>query len=259
VNPEVRTAIELQQIDQKIAKLGLMIDGLPARIKAIEEQLRDFLSAFESAKQRLAANQKERRELDAEIQQICGKITKHRDQLYQVKTNDQYRAMLKEIEGEEGNIHKIEDRILEKMVESEQLEKQIKEASLKLDSEKARVARETAALEAQRHAAIAERDELTARRNDLAGSLTAEVRNLYEKLRRARHGITVAEVEGGICSGCHVRLRPQAYNDVVTSDGLFTCETCGRMLFYEPPLEVAPESAGAASSGSQQAAGNRVL
>jgi len=242
VHPEVRTAIELQQIDHKIAEMGSRIASLPARIKAIEDQLKDFLSAFDAAKHRLAANQKERREFDAEIQQINAKITKHRDQLYQVKTNEQYRAMLKEIEGEEGNIGKIEDRILEKMVESEQLEKQIGDASQKLDSEKARVARESGALEAERQAAIVERDQLTARRNELASSLTEEIRNLYEKLRRARQGMAVAEVRDGFCMGCHVRLRPQAFNDVSTSDGLFTCENCVRILYYDPPVEAAPES-----------------
>ncbi len=243
MHPEVRTAIELQEVDHKIAETGARIDALPARIKAIEEQLKDFLSAFDSAKHRLAANQKERREFDAEIQQIRAKITKHRDQLYQVKTNEQYRAMQKEIDGEEGNIRKIEDRILEKMVESEQLEKQIREASQKLDSEKARVAKESGTLAAERQAAIEERDRLTARRNELAGSLTEEIRNLYEKLRRARQGIAVAEVRDGFCSGCHVRLRPQAFNDVSTSDRIFTCENCVRILYYDPPVEAA-ESGG---------------
>ncbi|MGH9433846.1 MAG: zinc ribbon domain-containing protein [Terriglobia bacterium] len=253
MHPEVRTVIELQRIDHKIAEMGSRIDALPARIQAIEHQLKDFLSAFESAKQRLAASQKERRELDAEIQQIHSKITKHRDQLYQVKTNEQYKAMLKEIEGEEGNIRKIEDRILERMVESEQLETQIKEASQKLDSEKARVAGESGDLEAERQAAIAERNQLTARRQELAESLTGEVLNLYDKLRKARHGIAVAEVRDGFCSGCHVRLRPQAYNDVSTSDGLFTCETCGRILYYDPPAEPVGESAGNFSGGSRHA------
>ena len=254
MHPEVRTAIELQEVDHKIAEAGSRIDSLPARIKAIEEQLKDFLSAFDAAKRRLAANQKERRELDVEIQQINAKITKHRDQLYQVKTNEQYRAMLKEIEGEESNIRKIEDRILERMVESEQLEKQIADASQKLDSEKARVAKESGTLEAERQAAIVERDQLTARRNELAGSLTEEIRNLYEKLKRARGGIAVAEVRDGFCSGCHVRLRPQAFNDVSTSDGLFTCENCVRILYYDPHAETAPESGGNPSGEHGQAA-----
>ena len=234
-------------------EIGSRIDALPARIRAIEEQLKHFLSAFESAKQRLTANQKERREVDAEIQQIRGKITKHRDQLYQVKTNEQYRAMQKEIEGEEDNIRKAEDGVLDKMVESEQLEKQIKEASLKLDAEKARVAKETGDLEAERQAATAERDQLTARRNELAGGMSEEIRNLYEKLRRARHGIAVAEVRDGFCSGCHVRLRPQAYNDVRTSDGLFVCENCSRILYYDPPAEPPVDSASDFTGGSRHA------
>jgi uncharacterized protein len=253
VLPEVRTIIELQQLDHKIGEMGSKIEALPAQIQAIEHQLQEFLAAFESAKLRLAASQKERRELDAEIQQIRGKITKHRDQLYQVKTNEQYRAMLKEIEGEEGNIRKTEDLILEKMVESEQLEKQIKEASQKLDSEKTRVASERSELEGERQAAVAERNQLTDHRNQLASSLTEELRSRYEKLMKARHGIAVAEVRDGFCSGCHVRLRPQALNDVTTSDGLFTCENCSRILYFDPPAAPVGDPAGDFTGGSRHA------
>ena len=117
MHPELKTVIELQQVDLKIAELTLQIDAAPSQIQTLETQLSDFLHAHEERKVRLSANQKERRELEAEVQAVQGKISKHKDQLYQVKTNEQYRAMLKEIEGEEGNIRTIEDKTLERMLE----------------------------------------------------------------------------------------------------------------------------------------------
>src|SRR5712692_4843127 len=194
VHPDLRTVIELQQVDLKIAELTSQIDDLPSQIEVLETQLKQFIQAHEERKQRLSANQKERRELEGEIQAIQGKISKHKDQLYQLKTNEQYRAMLKEIEGEEANIRKIEDGILEKMVEAEELQKQVQEAVVVLEREKARVAAEKTRLESLRQTAVAERDQELSRRQELASALSADVLDRYERLRKARHGVAIAQV-----------------------------------------------------------------
>jgi uncharacterized protein len=209
--------------------------------------LNDFIHAHEERQKRLAANQKERRELEGEIKIIQEKITKHKDQLYQVKTNEQYRAMLKEIEGEEANIRKIEDQILEKMIEAEDIQKRIQEAAARLESEKARVAGEVKRLESERQTDVQERDQRQARRKELESALSEPVRGLYERIRTARRGVAVAEVRDGLCTACNVRLRPQIYNEVRTNDSLHTCENCGRIIYYVEPVP-APTGEGEASA-----------
>ena len=236
MHPDLKVVIELQQADQRISDLSAQIDALPSQIEALQVQLNDFIQAHEDRKRRLGANQKERRELEADIQEIGGKISKHKDQLYQVKTNEQYRAMLKEIEGEEWNIRKIEDRILEKMMEAEGLDKQIREAAARLEGEKARVVAEKARLESLRGADVVERERMATRRKELAAVLSETVLEQYERLRQWR-GVAVAEVRDGCCTACNVRLRPQAYNDVRSGDALVTCENCSRVLFWvEQPI-----------------------
>lgn len=236
MHPDLKAVIELQQTDTKIAELTAQIEALPSEIERLEAQLNDFIHATEERKQRLARNQKERRELEGEIQVVQAKISKHKDQLYQVKTNEQYRAMLKEIEGEEGNIRKLEDQLLEKMIEAEQLEKQIQEAVARLEGEKARVVAETERLKSLRQADLEERARLQGRRNELDITVSEAVRELYERVRKARRGVALAEVREGFCTACNVRLRPQVYNEVRTHQSLLTCENCDRILYYvEPP------------------------
>ena len=67
VHPELKTVIELQQVDLKIAELTLQIDASPSQIQTLETQLSDFLHAHEERKARLSANQKERRELEGYV------------------------------------------------------------------------------------------------------------------------------------------------------------------------------------------------
>jgi uncharacterized protein len=232
VHPDLKTAIELQQVDLRVAELTSQIDALPSQIQNLESQLRDFIHAHEERKQRLGANQKERRELDGEIQSIQTKISRHKDQLYQVKTNEQFKAMKHEIEVEEENIRKIEDQILEKMMEAEQLEKFVRDAAARLDGEKARVTAAVQQLESERRTDIQEREQLQSRRQELSHALSDAVRELYERVRSARRGVAVAEVRDGCCTRCNVLLRPQAYNDVRMSESLVSCESCGRILYY---------------------------
>lgn len=237
MHADLKAVIELQQLDLRIADLNAQIDALPGEIRTLEAQLAEFIHAHEERKQRLAANQKERRDLEGEIQTIRAKISKHKDQLYEVKTNEQYRAMLREIEGEEKKITEIEDRELERMLEAEQLEKQIQEAAARLESEKGRVAKEVERLKSLRQVDVEERDRLVARRQELEGTITRKVLETYENLRRMRRGLAVAVVREGFCTACNVRLRPQVYNEVLRNESVLACDNCDRILYFEPPPE----------------------
>ena len=245
MHPDLKAVVEVQQLDQQVAELTVLIDSLPKQIQTLQSQLDDFIHAHEERKKRLAANLKERKELEGEVKVIQEKITKHKDQLYQVKTNEQYKAMLKEIEGEEGNIRKIEDQILEKMIEAEDIQEHIREAAARLEGEKARVAAEIKHLQDERQKDLDEREHVQARRKELAAAVSESVLATYERLRTYRTGAAVAEVRDGLCTACNVRLRPQVYNEVRRGDAVLTCENCSRILFYlEPPAADQAEGGG---------------
>ena len=246
--PDLKTVIELQQVDLKIAERGARIETYPVKIEALASALKHFIEAHEERKARLTANRKLARDLEGEIQGIREKIAKHKDQLYQVKTNEQYKAMMHEIEGEEKNVRGIEDRILEKMIEAEDLQKQISDAAARLVGEKARVEAETRSLDARREADVREREGLLAERQKLDSTLGEEMRSTYERVRAGRNGIAVAEARDGFCTACHVRLRPQAFNDVRTNEMMIACENCSRILYYLAPAN--PASAGAEAEAS---------
>jgi len=232
VNPDLKAIVEVQQLDHQAAELTVAIDSMPKQIQTLQSQLDNFIHAHEERKKRLAANLKERKDLEGDIKANQEKITRHRDQLYQVKTNEQYKAMLKEIEGEEAGIRKIEDQILEKMIESEEIQKLVQDAAARLEGEKARVAAEIKHLQDEQQKDVNERESLQARRKEVAATLSESVLELYERIRTYRKPPAVVEVRNGLCTACNIQLRPQVYNEIRTGETVMVCENCSRIQYY---------------------------
>src|SRR5207237_7192269 len=70
------------------------------------------------------------------------KSSKYRDQSLEVKTNEQYKALLHEIQFAEKEISANEDKILELMVNAEVREKEVKAAEAELKEETADIEKE---------------------------------------------------------------------------------------------------------------------
>jgi uncharacterized protein len=236
--PDLASTIRLQEIDNRLGDLAREIAALPKHIAEIEKKLVSHERKLEADRAALSANQKERKKCEGDIQLQDQKISKLKDQMLLAKTNDQYRAFQNEIDFCQKEIRKFEDRILELMSESEPLEKNVKAAEIALKAEKAQVesekqvARERTAVDEKASA------ELQAERATVVAGMTAPTYQLYERVRKARKGIGVAEAVEGRCSACHMALRPQFFQELKRGTNVMSCESCLRILYYNPPVAV---------------------
>jgi predicted nucleic acid-binding Zn-ribbon protein len=120
------------------------------------------------------------------------------------------------------------------MEETETLTRELKAAEAELKRQQGQIAAERKALDAEAGTLQAAADRQSAARRDLAKQLSPEALRLFEHVSRQRKGLAVAEARDGICTVCHVRLRPQVYNEVRRAEALIQCESCLRIL-YSPP------------------------
>ena len=135
----------------------------------------------------------------------------------------------------EGEIRKSEDRILELMSASEPLDKNVKTAELSLKEEKKQVEAERASARdrtAKDQSAVAQ---LMGERKTLTDTISSAVLTNYERIRKGRGGIAIAEAVDGRCSRCRVALRPQFMQELKQGQKIMTCESCQRILYYEAP------------------------
>src|ERR1051325_1174173 len=115
MNSDLKQLIRLQAIDLSIQELRTRVDKFPSISKALDEKLKHSQAAVEGVKEKSKSNQGSRKKLETEIGSIETKISKYRDQMMGVKTNEEYRALQHEIVHAQSAIRKIEDEILNLM------------------------------------------------------------------------------------------------------------------------------------------------
>jgi predicted nucleic acid-binding Zn-ribbon protein len=249
--PDLKLVIRLQEIDDRLAELTREISYLPKHIAEIEKKLVAHERKLEAGRGALSANLKERKKCEADIQVQDQKASKLKDQMLQAKTNEVYRAFQNEIEFCQKEVRKLEDRILELMGESEPLERNVKAAEAALKTEKAQVEAEKAVARERTVADESAAAALRKERAEVVGSVTPAVHQRYERIRKGRRGRAVAEAVEGRCAACNLTLRPQLFQDLKKDHEILSCESCQRILYYNPPVSV-EELTGEAAPAAQQ-------
>jgi len=233
--PDIKLAIRLQILDDRAAVLAKEIAALPKHIAEVEKKLESHQRRLDADRAALAANQKERKKLEIDIQAQDPKITKLKNQMLEAKNNEQYKAFQHEIDFCQQEIRRFEDRILELMTDSEPLEKNLKAAEAALAVEKRQIDGEKK--QAQERTAVDQKeiDSLKAERAGILAEMTPKVAAEYERIRKGRAGVAIAEALNGRCSKCNITLRPQFLQELRRGDSIMVCESCKRMLYINPP------------------------
>jgi uncharacterized protein len=240
--PDVQNLIELQRADREILRLKEEIAALPKRVAAIEERLAGTRAVLEKAKAAVKTDEAARRKYESAIQDEQQKISKYRDQSLAVKTNEQYKALLHEIQFAEQDIRANEDKILELMVNAEVRDKDVKAAEAELKAEMAEIEKEK--VEARQRTAEDEQQlaEWNTKRDKARAGVDPDLLPRYDRVAKHR-GTGLSEARDHKCMACQVMLRPQTYNEVRAGTQVVTCESCQRILYYEPSKDQAADPA----------------
>ncbi len=235
--PEIENLLHLQDADKAIRRLQDEIAELPKRVAAIEHKLADTRLQLEKAQAAVKADEAARRKYDTAITDLRGKISKYRDQSLAVKTNEQYKALLQEIQFAEKEIGENEDKILELMVNADARDKEVKAAQADLKAETAEIEKEKE--QARQRTAEDEKQlsEWRAKRDQMRAGVNEELLRHYERVSKFR-GSGISEVRDHKCMACQVMLRPQTYNDVRTGQQTVVCDSCQRILYFNPANEM---------------------
>lgn len=229
--------IRLQNVDSELNTALSLLDAVPAKLEAIDHQIKATAEIVAHAKDKLATNQKKRRDLEGEVKDIKAHVAKFKRQLNDVKTNKEYAALQKEIADTELKADKIEEEIINEMISADDIEREIKAANGRQAEEKGRIEKDREAILREQKDLEARKAALLTERAEILPDILPDQLKLYERIGKRLKGVALSPVTDDFCSICQMRVRPQVLNDLLGRNALITCEACGRLLYVQKPPE----------------------
>jgi len=226
----------LQKKDRKLIKIMREIHDIPQRKNDIEAQLAGSKQKLETALDSKMHTEATLKESELEVESLNERIIRYKQQQMEAKTNDQYRAFVKEIGAVEAEIKELEEKELQLMENLETGKAIVAECEEKLNSEKAGIADELGELDA-RSSDLKERlEQLKADRARSAEQCDKTILQKYTRIMNNKRDFAVVMAEpGGHCGGCHMKLPPQVVNDARNPTKLVGCNFCGRIVYNPAP------------------------
>lgn len=229
---ELSNLICLQDCDNRIRLIMNKKNEGPLRIKKLEDELNAIEQKFQEESNRFEALRKSRRNIEQETQDLESKIEKSNIRLSHIKSNREYKAVLKEIDDLKKAKFQAEDRALQVMEEIEVLEKRcednekdVVELRKKCNKDKRVVVIELKALDE-------ELQSLEKKRDLLSSTVEEELLDKYLFLKERKQGQAVSPVSEAVCQVCRIRIPPQMYNELIKGNTLLTCTNCSRIIYW---------------------------
>lgn len=225
--------VELQQLDSEIAELEAASAAIPGRIRTMEEQLLQTKAALDAVTAETEKMQKLHRQKERDLEEANRELKKRQSRLYEIKTNQEYSAVLKEIEGLKQRVSTLEEEVLLLLDQIEVAVKARAQEEEKFRFTQAEFLRDKQQREGELRELQGRLSALQVARGGQSRSVETSLLQQYLRLLKSRAGLAVAPARGGSCEGCHVALTPQLYNEVRRNEEILTCERCGRILYWK--------------------------
>ncbi|MQY55452.1 MAG: hypothetical protein GH156_02630 [Dehalococcoidia bacterium] len=227
-----RQLYELQEIDLEIDAKREALSEVMGRLGQSEvlDQVRLSLAGDE---ERLVELERSQREQEREVEDLRAKATASEEKLYggTVKNPKELASLQEQVVNLQRKMRERDDKTLDIMAEVDTMQQKV---SLKR-GEVAKIEEdwraEQASLSQQQAELGAALASLEQKGKDLAGKLDASSLELYQALRRKRHGRAVAKVEQGMCQGCRIALPMSELQRARLGQELVQCSSCERILY----------------------------
>lgn len=234
MHPDLDRLVRAQELDRALADVRQRLDRLAPRKKAADDLVSAAKKTIADAEERARAAALAKRTAEKDAETLVEQERKFQTQLTQVKKNDEYAALLHEIEAAKKRRSERETVVLEKMDEEGRIAQSIVQAKAALAAAEQEAARVRAAIAGDEATLKAEEGGLEARRDGALGQLPAPLRTRYQKLLAAKKGRAISELAGDVCSACGAHLPPQRAIAIRRGESVVDCPDCGRILVPVP-------------------------
>jgi predicted nucleic acid-binding Zn-ribbon protein len=232
VEQELRTVFEAQQIDLEISEFEKKAVSGPKKLEELDSEIDNLNDKVARQATIIEELEKERRKKEKDLEMEKEKIKKFESRLYEVKTNKEYQALLKEIESAKGINDKTEEEILVLMEKGEELKKDHEAAAKELVKLESEYGAERKRLEDELRSIDAVISGLKANRDSLLDLVDEDLKATYSTLIERRDGLAVVNVRNGVCLGCFMNIPPQLFIEATKNRQVILCPSCNRIFYF---------------------------
>lgn len=225
--------IRIQECDSQLVKLAAKKRILPEDIDKLDQEFNAFREGIEKNKTKYDELKARHTENENKTKKINENIVKTKERMLEVKNNKEYQAMLKEIETAELSRGEVETEIISLLDELDKLAVSVKKDGEILKERQANYEQEKKNIEDDLNAVDTDSAQWEQKKIELQKNIPEELLTQYEKIRKRNKGIGVTSVWKSVCSGCHMNIPPQMYNELQRSEELFSCPNCNRIIYFQ--------------------------
>jgi hypothetical protein len=229
---KISLLISLQECDSQLIKLSAKKIKLPEKIRKMEEAFQKYKENVELNKRKYDELKAQRAECESKIKKLNEGMIKTKERLLEVKNNKEYQAMLKENEMAEKTRGGVETQIIALMEAMDKLlvlvkndEETINQAAIRHEEDKKIIEDDLNAVDSDTLIWIEKRD-------GLQKTIPADLLVTYERVKKRNNGVGVIAVWKAVCSGCHMNIPQQLYNELQRSNELLSCPNCNRIMYF---------------------------
>ena len=221
--------IKIQKLDNEIKVTKIQIDKIPNKITTLEKEIEKTKLALEEKQNRMQDIRKTYKIKEGDIAENDSKMSKLNNQTFAVKTNEEYRALINEIDYLKKANKKVEDEMINLLEEEEKSKNTI--GKTEAESFVDKKANEISELKRNREELTKKSEQMKISFDEYFNKLPDDVTELYNKIKKVR-GNVVCLIDNETCTGCYANLTLQFFNELKKKEEILLCDNCGRILIY---------------------------
>lgn len=228
---QAQALYQLQTIDLRITEYKTRLAAIErllaehTRVPAAEQTLRQAEEALTSSRVRV-------RNLELELKGLASKSAATEETLYsgRITNPKELQDLQEEVASLKRRHNRLEDSLLEAMIETESAQERLQQAAADLAQARAEADASRQALTAELEQIQQALEPLRQQRTEVLRLIDVTSLELYKKLYSSKHGQAVAPVEDGACRVCGVSQTSATIQQVRQGHELVRCNNCGRIL-----------------------------
>ena len=221
---------KLKRLDEKLYRLQTELERIPEEIKKLEAKLANHREDFNLQKANFDNNEKTLRKAEIDLKEKEDFIKKAESKMMECKTNEEYQAAQKEIEGFKAEKAKLEETVLTCMNGMEGHRSNLKSAEDKFKEQEGHCNKEKKEYEDVRQKLLKSYEEQAQQKDGIVSQLSPDVSAVYRRVFINTKGVAICLAENTSCTGCNMKIRPQLFNEILGDKVIHRCPSCGRIL-----------------------------